>query len=83
MAAPDIKLHAKRKFENADGSSYWAPIGDIHLWRDEKKGTYSGQLRVFLSGQTFKLFPADGEPPAKPKQKLKADTTTGLDTPFG
>jgi hypothetical protein len=55
---PDIKLDVKRPFDpvSQNSKTFWAPVGDIALWRDEKTGKWSGKVRIFCFDLTFHAF---------------------------
>jgi hypothetical protein len=76
MAAPDLRLEIKNPFDvtpkGGQKKTWWAPVGDISLWRKED-GTYSGRLRLFLFSTEFHVFearPEDQRP--KPAQNGQA-----------
>lgn len=55
---PDIKLDIKRPYEpvSQNSKTFWAPVGDVALWRDEKTGKWSGKVRIFALGAEFNAF---------------------------
>jgi hypothetical protein len=79
--APDLKLAVKRPFKNADGTTYWAPVGDISLWKDER-GEWSGKMRSFASGQSFSVFQDLGENRKTKAEKVKPVMDMEVESPF-
>lgn len=78
---PDVKLVIKKPIKTGPNSTYWAPIGDLALWADEKTGEYSGNVRIFALGE-FKCF---FDKPFTPEQKkaYRGESNEPEQHPFG
>lgn len=79
MAQPDLQLTIKNPLRaKAQDKPYWAPVGDISLWRDQK-GVWSGKCRIFAFGFEFSVFEktefVEEKPAARGKPAYRGEST--------